>query len=74
MKSFFFKSIIYSRLCLLSFSKSFAQCPTVENNSQTLCNVESLFVSDLEAIDNGGGVAWFDTATSTTTLHPGSSL
>ena len=74
MKSSFFKLIICLLLCLLSFSKSYAQCPTVDNKFQVLCNLESLFVADLEATDNGAGVAWFDTATSTTPLDPNLSL
>ena len=45
-----------------------AQCPTVTNNAQSLCNVQSLLVGDLIATDNGGGIVWYDTATSTTPL------
>ena len=74
MKSSFLKLNILIITCLLLFSKGFAQCPTVDNNSQVLCNIESLLVSDLEAIDNGSGVAWFDTATSTTPLNSSLSL
>ena len=45
-----------------------AQCPTVDNNVQSLCNVESVLVGDLEATDNGGGIVWYATADSTTPL------
>ncbi|MEH6538173.1 MAG: gliding motility-associated C-terminal domain-containing protein [Psychroserpens sp.] len=74
MKSPFLKLTIFLATCLMIITESFAQCPTVNNNSQIFCNIESLLISDLEAIDNGGGIAWFDTATSTTALNPSSSL
>jgi len=45
--------------------KSYAQCPTVTTPIQSFCDIESLLVSDLQAIDNGNGVVWYDTATST---------
>lgn len=52
----------------LAFTSLNAQCPTVVNSLQSLCNVESVLVGDLEAIDNGGGIVWYDTATSTVPL------
>ena len=45
-----------------------AQCPTVTNSSQTFCNTESPTIANLSATDNGGGVAWFSSTTSTTPL------
>jgi len=45
-----------------------AQCPTVTNSTQSLCDVESVLVGDLQAIDNGGGIVWYETATSTVPL------
>ncbi|WP_299124147.1 gliding motility-associated C-terminal domain-containing protein [uncultured Winogradskyella sp.] len=51
-----------------------AQCPTVTNNFQSLCDIESVLVGDLEAIDNGGGIVWYETATSTVPLSNLASL
>ncbi|GGD17032.1 hypothetical protein GCM10011343_04790 [Flavobacterium orientale] len=51
-----------------------AQCPTVSNTNQSFCDIESPTISSLQAIDNGGGVAWFATATATTPLSPGAGL
>ncbi len=48
-----------------------AQCPTVSNPIQSFCDVESLLISDLQATDNGGGVVWYESATSTTPLPSG---
>ncbi|WMI67347.1 gliding motility-associated C-terminal domain-containing protein [Mangrovimonas sp. YM274] len=47
---------------------SSAQCPTVNDPVQTFCDIESVLVSDLVAQDNGSGVVWYDTPTSTTPL------
>jgi len=55
-------------LSILGLNLSFAQCPTVNNPVQTFCDLESILISDLVATDNGGGVSWYDTATSTTPL------
>ena len=51
-----------------------AQCPTVTNNLQSLCDVQSVLVGDLQAIDNGGGIVWYDSPTSTTPLSNSESL
>ncbi|WP_425077606.1 gliding motility-associated C-terminal domain-containing protein [Psychroserpens sp. S379A] len=61
-------------LCSLACLKSYAQCPTVINNEQTFCDLDSLLVSDLQAIDAGGGVAWFETTTSLIPLNDSDSL
>ena len=42
-----------------------AQCPTVTNPNQTFCDLESLLIGDLQAQDNGNGIVWYETATST---------
>ncbi|QXP77961.1 gliding motility-associated C-terminal domain-containing protein [Winogradskyella sp. HaHa_3_26] len=47
---------------------AYAQCPTVTEPIQSLCNVQSVLVSDLQATDTGGGIVWYDSATSTTPL------
>ena len=61
---------------LTTFGLTFvnAQCPTVVNPSQSFCDVESILVGDLQAIDNGGGVVWYESATSTTPLSNSDSL
>jgi fructose-1,6-bisphosphatase/sedoheptulose 1,7-bisphosphatase-like protein len=51
-----------------------AQCPTISSPTQSFCDVESLLVSDLNAIDNGGGVVWYESASSTTPLPAGTPL
>ncbi len=53
---------------------SFAQCPTTTSTSQSFCDIESPTISNLQATDNGSGIAWFDTATSTTPLSLGTGL
>ncbi|WP_297514654.1 gliding motility-associated C-terminal domain-containing protein [Flavobacterium sp.] len=53
---------------------AYAQCPTVNNTSQSFCNTESPTIANLNAINNGGGVAWFSSTTSTTPFSPGAGL
>ncbi|WP_179020568.1 gliding motility-associated C-terminal domain-containing protein [Winogradskyella forsetii] len=57
-----------------SLSSAYAQCPTVTSSSQTFCDVQSILVGDLQATDNGGGIVWYETATSTTPLPNSASL
>ena len=45
-----------------------AQCPTVTNNSQSFCDLQSVLVGDLQASDNGGGIVWYESAVSTVPL------
>jgi hypothetical protein len=52
----------------------FAQCPTVTNTSQSFCDIQSPTVSNLQAINNGGGVRWFATETATVPLLPSAGL
>ena len=63
---------------LLSFTcgltSANAQCPIVTNSSQSLCDIQSVLVGDLQATDAGGGVVWYDSATSTTPLSNSDSL
>ncbi|MBC2844755.1 gliding motility-associated C-terminal domain-containing protein [Winogradskyella flava] len=61
-------------LMTLGLTSVYGQCPTVTNPNQSFCDLESLLVSDLQAIDNGGGITWYDTATSTTPLSPSDGL
>ena len=55
-------------LLLFTFTNGFSQCPTVVNASQTFCNTQSPTIANLVATDNGNGVVWYATATSTTPL------
>ena len=57
--------------CLIFFAglhSCFAQCPTVINSSQSFCDVQSPTVASLAATNNGNGVVWYATASSTTSL------
>lgn len=47
---------------------SAGQCPTVVSPSQTFCDVESPVIANLSATNNGGGVVWYESPTSTTPL------
>ncbi|WP_178984505.1 gliding motility-associated C-terminal domain-containing protein [Winogradskyella helgolandensis] len=64
--------LLISILCGLTSVN--AQCPTVTNSTQSLCDVQSVLVGDLQAIDNGGGVVWYDSPTSTVPLSNSDSL
>ncbi|RZK11849.1 MAG: hypothetical protein EOO46_05300, partial [Flavobacterium sp.] len=64
-------------LFLLFFYGAFyaeAQCPTATEINPSFCDIQAPTVSDLQATDNGGGIAWYATATSTTPLSPGLGL
>jgi len=60
-----------------SIAASYGQCPTVVS-PQTYCDIQffplSPTISNLVATDNGGGVAWFSSASSVTPLLPGEGL
>ncbi|MDY0090083.1 MAG: hypothetical protein RBR78_06920, partial [Flavobacteriaceae bacterium] len=61
-------------LIIISGSGLLAQCPEVTNTTQSFCDIQSPTISDLQAIDNGGGVAWFATEDSLTPLNSGQGL
>ena len=74
-----FKTCIKLLVCLLLFTtygltSVNAQCPTITDSTQSFCDIESILVGDLIATDNGGGIVWYDTATSTTPLSNTASL
>jgi hypothetical protein len=46
----------------------YSQCPTVTNVNQSFCDTQSPTIASLQAVDNGGGIRWYATATSTTAL------
>ncbi|MCX7547649.1 gliding motility-associated C-terminal domain-containing protein [Xanthomarina sp. F1114] len=68
----FFVVFVYALLGNILFS--YAQCPTISDSTQSFCDLDSILVSDLQAIDNGGGIVWYDTATSVTPLSGSTSL
>jgi mucin-2 len=59
---------------LFGAAKSFAQCPTVTDNTQSFCDLQSPTVSSLVATNNGGGVAWYANATGGSALAPATGL
>ncbi|WP_396195253.1 hypothetical protein, partial [Flavobacterium sp.] len=66
-KNYFF----YCVLLLALFGQNsyvYSQCPTVTNSNQSFCDTQSPTVAGLQAVDNGGGIRWYPTATSTAAL------
>ena len=60
----------FSFILLLMITHVFyAQCPSLINNQQIFCNTEAPTISNLQAIDNGSGIAWFNSPTATTPLN-----
>ncbi|HNP33225.1 MAG TPA: hypothetical protein PKN96_08020, partial [Flavobacterium sp.] len=55
-------------------STVYSQCPTVANHNQSFCDVQSPTIASLQATDNGGGIKWYATATSTTALSNSTGL
>jgi gliding motility-associated-like protein len=51
-----------------------AQCPTLTEFNQSFCDIQGPTVASLQATDNGGGIVWYATATSTTPLPMGTGL
>ncbi len=68
------KSLVFIGFFFFGVNLILAQCPTVPNPTQTFCDLESVLIGDLIATDNGGGVVWYDTATSTTPLNNAAGL
>ncbi len=68
------KFLFLASFTFFGFSISSAQCPTVDTPIQTFCDLESVLVGDLMAIDNGNGVVWYDTPTSTTPINNAAGL
>jgi mucin-2 len=59
---------------LLGIANSFAQCPTVADNTQSFCDLQSPTVASLVAVNNGGGVVWYANATGGSPLSSSSGL
>lgn len=51
-----------------------AQCPTISFPTQSFCDLESPTIASLMVNNNGGGVLWYLTPTSTTPLSPATGL
>ncbi len=68
------KKILYSILFFALATMTYGQCPTA-TSPQTFCDIQfapsSPTVANLVATDTGGGVVWYDSATSTTPLPSG---
>lgn len=65
---FYNKFIVAIVLIMGATVNSFAQCPTITVPIQSFCDVESPTVANLMATDNGGGIKWYISETSTTPL------
>ncbi len=67
-----FKKFIYTTCVLATFFLGVAtvnaQCPTVTSPNQSFCDVESPTVASLVATNNGNGIRWYNSPTSTTPL------
>ena len=71
------KNIQYFFLCLVFFAgltKAYAQCPTVADNTQSFCDIDSPTVGSLSATNTGGGVVWYANATGGTPLSNATGL
>ncbi|WP_333667460.1 hypothetical protein, partial [Flavobacterium sp.] len=53
---------------------AYSQCPTVTNATQSFCDTQSPTIADLQATNNGGGIKWYATASSTTALLSSAAL
>ena len=72
-----FKSKLFRTFLLLLLftgNELLAQCPTVTNLNQSFCDIQSPTVANLQAINNGDGIAWFETDVSTIPLALGTGL
>ncbi|MBA6152328.1 gliding motility-associated C-terminal domain-containing protein [Gelidibacter maritimus] len=68
-KANLYTQLLVAFICFIGVSlHSFGQCPTVTNPTQSFCDIEAPKISDLVATDNGGGIRWYETSTSTTPL------
>ena len=57
------KPMFLFALVLLIGNLSFGQCPAVNNSTQDFCALAT--VGDLAAADQGGGISWYESQTST---------
>lgn len=65
----FYNKLILAVICVMGASlNSFGQCPIVGNPNQSFCDIDAPMVGNLIATNNGGGIKWYASATSTTPL------
>ncbi len=74
MKLLSLKHFILLILIFVNSVGVLAQCPDVINANQSFCDLEAPTIASLQAVDNGGGVAWYASPTSTIALSPGTLL
>ncbi|RXJ50178.1 gliding motility-associated C-terminal domain-containing protein [Gelidibacter gilvus] len=68
-KANLYNKFLVALICFMGVSlNSFGQCPTVTTPLQSFCDIDVPKVTDLVATDNGGGIRWYASATSTTPL------
>ncbi|WP_432672037.1 gliding motility-associated C-terminal domain-containing protein [Flavobacterium sp. SM2513] len=67
-------SLLLIFMLFFGVSEVVAQCPSTAELSQSFCDTQGPTVGNLVATDNGGGIAWFNTATSTTPIPFGTGL
>ena len=73
VKNYFFYFVLL--VSLFGYNSTvYSQCPTVTNPTQSFCDVQSPTIASLVATNNGGGIKWYATASSTTALANGASL
>lgn len=60
--------ILLSANPVVAMDNIFYNCPIVEQNIQKFCESYNPKVANLVAVDQGGGIAWFSSATSTDAL------
>ncbi|HRN99392.1 MAG TPA: hypothetical protein PLA69_08805, partial [Flavobacterium sp.] len=66
--------MLFLAVAFLTAGVFYGQCPTVADTSQSFCDLQSPSVANLQAVDGGGGVAWFLSPTGGTALSPGAGL
>jgi len=62
------KALIFLFIFTLGALQVYSQCPSIINTNQSFCDLDGPTIADLEATDNGSGIFWYDTATSTTPI------
>ncbi|WP_047544625.1 gliding motility-associated C-terminal domain-containing protein [Psychroserpens sp. Hel_I_66] len=68
------KQLIFLFLFIVGTLNINAQCPSISNVTQSFCDIDGPIISDLIATDNGNGVFWYDTQTSTTPISASEGL
>lgn len=74
MKPIVTKYLFLILLLLASSKQLLAQCPSVLAPQQSFCDVQTPTVASLIAVNNGGGIVWYNSPTSTTPLPPNAPL